>query len=127
GLALAEVDGQPVARLLDLRALLLEMERDPAPPEALRELLRRVGVLLRDQRRQHLDDRHLGAEAVEDRRELAADDPAAEDDEPLRHLRLGEQAGRVDALRRIEPRDRRAERERAGGDDRRPEADLLAA
>ena len=42
----------------------------------------RVVVLLRDERRQHLDDRHLAAEAPEDRGELAADDPAAEDDEP---------------------------------------------
>ena len=30
--------------------------------ELLRELLRRVRVLLRDQRREHLDDRDLGAE-----------------------------------------------------------------
>src|SRR2546423_2733868 len=103
------------------------MERDPAPPEALRELLRRVRVLLRDQRRQHLDDRHLGAEAAEDGRELAADDPAAEDDEPPRYLALREQAGRVDAARGVEPRDRRAERERARGDDRRLERDVLAA
>src|SRR5207248_403444 len=29
GLAVAEVDGEPVARLVHLRALLLEVERDP--------------------------------------------------------------------------------------------------
>ena len=58
------------------------LQRDPALAELLRELLGRVLVLHRDQPRQHLDDRHLGAEAPEDRGELAADDPAAEDDEP---------------------------------------------
>ena len=52
-------------------------------------------------------DRHLGAEALEDRRELAADDSAAEHDEPLGHLGLREQPGRVDAARRVEPGDRR--------------------
>ena len=77
----------------------------PRFAERLRELLRRVRVLLRDQRRQHLDDRHLAAEALEDRCELAADDPAAEHDEPARHLGLREQPGRVDAARRVEARE----------------------
>ena len=36
--------------VLHLRALLAEMERDPALRERLLELLRRVAVLLRDQR-----------------------------------------------------------------------------
>src|SRR5207302_1745001 len=57
GLALAEMHGQRVALLLDLRALLAEVQRDAALAEDLRELLRRVGVLLRDQRVEHLDDR----------------------------------------------------------------------
>src|SRR5439155_27127817 len=96
-LALAEVDGQPGARVLHLRALLAEVELDPAPAELLRKLLRRVVVLLWDQPVEHLDDRHLAAEAREDRGELATDDAAAEDDEPTRQLGLGEQAGRVDA------------------------------
>ena len=81
-LAVAEVDGELRAVVLDLRALLAELERDAALPELLRELLRGVSVLLRDERVEHLDDRHLAAEAVEDRGELAADDAAAEDDEP---------------------------------------------
>ena len=63
--------------VFDLRALLLEVQRDPALPELFGELLRRVDIFLGDQVRQHLDDRHLAAEAIEDRRELAADDPAA--------------------------------------------------
>ena len=104
------MDGEGPAQLLDLRALLLEMERDPAFSELLGELLRRVRVLLRNQRRQHLDDRHLAAEAPEDRRELAADDAAAKHDEPVRHLCLREQPLRVDAAFGIEPLDRRAER-----------------
>ena len=96
-LTLAEVDDERGARVLDLRALLAEVERDAALAEGLRQLLRRVEVLLRDQRVEHLDDRDLGAEPLEDRRELAADDAAAENDEALRHLRLRQQAGRVDA------------------------------
>src|SRR5207249_3962473 len=72
-----------------------------------------------------LDDRHLGAEALEDGGELAADDPAAEDDEPARHLLLREQAGRVDAARGVKPGDRGTHRERACGDDGALEADVL--
>src|SRR5262249_61186888 len=113
------------AVVVDLRALLAEVQRDTALLELLRQLLGRVLVLLRDQGRKHLDDRHLGAEALEDRGELAPDDPAAEDDEAPGHLRLGEQAGRVDALRRVEARDRRAQRIRTGGDDRTLEGDVL--
>ena len=96
-----------------------------ALPEMLRELGGRVVVLRRNQLRQHLDDRHLGAEAAEDRGELAADDAAAEHDEPAWHLRLGEQAGRVDAARRVEALDRRAQREGACRDDRALEAHVL--
>ena len=121
------MDGELGAVVVDLRALLAELKRDPALPERLRQLLRRVRVLLRDQRLEHLDDRHLGAEALEDRRELAADDAAAEDDEAPRHLGLREQAGGVDAAGRVEPFDRRHDRERAGRDDRLLEGDVLPA
>ena len=48
----------------------------------------------------------------------AADDPAAEHDEPARHLGLREQPGRVDAEVASRARDRRPDRERAGRDDR---------
>ena len=71
-LAVAEGDAKRVAVLLDAGALLAELQRDPTLPERLRELLRRVRVLLRDQRVEHLDDRHLGAEPAEDRRELGS-------------------------------------------------------
>src|SRR2546430_634838 len=84
------VHGQRGARVFDLRALLLEVERDPALAKLLRQLLRGVLVLSRNQPRQHLDDRHLGAEAPEDRGELAADEPTAENDQSARHLGLGE-------------------------------------
>src|SRR5262249_36332560 len=113
GLAVAEVNRELRAVVLDARALLAEMERDAALAELLRQLLARVLVLLRDER-EHLDDRHLGAEAVEDRGELAADDAAAQHREALRHLLEREETGRVDAARRIEPLDRRAERIGAG-------------
>ena len=127
GLALAEVDGERGAGVLDLRARLAELEPDSPLAELLGELRRGVLVLRRDQPRQHLDDRHLGAEAGEDRRELGADDPAAEDDEALRHLGLREEAGRVDAARRVEALDRRTHRERARRDDRALERDVLSA
>ena len=119
GLALAEVDGELRAVVVDLRALLAELERDAALAELLRELLRRVRVLLRDQRLEHLDDRHLGAEALEDRRELAADDAAAEHDQAPRHLGLREQP--VESTQRGESRPSIGghDRERAGRDDRR--------
>ncbi len=126
-LAVAEVDGQLRAVVLDLRALLAELEGDAALAELLRELLRRIGIFLWDQRVEHLDDRDLRAEAVEDRCELAADDPAAEHDEALRHGRLCEQARRVDAPRRVDPLDGRPQRKRARRDDRRLERDVLPA
>ena len=77
GFALAEVDDERRARVLQLRALLAEMDDDAAPRIRLAELARRVGILLRDEGVEHLDDRHLGPEALEDGGELAADDPAA--------------------------------------------------
>src|SRR5262249_54002874 len=60
-------------------------------------------------------------------RELAADDPAAENDEPARNLRLREQTLRIHAPSRVDPLDRRPERERACGDDRALERDVLPA
>ena len=103
------------------------MQRDAALAELLGELVRRVRVLLRDQRREHLDDRHLAPEPTEDRRELTADDPATENDQAGWNLGLGEQSLGVDAAIRVESRDRRAQRERAGGDDRGLEAHILPA
>src|SRR5581483_1483707 len=126
-LAVAEVHGQLGAVVVDAGALLAELQRDPAALELLRQLLRGVSVLLRDERVEHLDDRHLAAEAREDRRELAPDDATAEDDEPTRHLLLREQSRRVDAARRVEARNRRPERERARRDDRLLERDVLAS
>src|SRR5439155_24521922 len=112
---------------LHFRALLLEMESDPALAQLPRKLLRAIFVLGRNQLRQHLDDRHLRPEPPEDRRELAADAAAAENHEPLRYPALGQQALGVDAALRIEAVDRRPERERAGRDDRGLEADGLCA
>ena len=125
-LALAEMHDEPSSGVLDLRALLAEMDDDAAPRERLPQLTRRVRILLRDERLEHLDHRHLGAEALEDRGELAADDPAAENDEAPRYLGLGEQAGRVHAARRLETGDRRHDGLRSRRDDRalETEADL---
>jgi len=96
-LAVPEVHGEVRAVVVDLRALLRKVLRDPPLAERLLELLRGVLVLGRDQVRQHLDDRDLGAEAVEDRGELAADDPAPEDHESRGHLGGGQEPRRVDA------------------------------
>jgi hypothetical protein len=103
------------------------VQRDPAFLELLRELLRGVVVLHRDQLREHLDDRHIGAEAAEDRRELATDDPATEHDEPARNPGLRQQPRRVHAARRVEAGDRRREGERPRRDDRGAELHVLPA
>src|SRR6266508_5883650 len=107
GLALAEVHRELRAVVVDLPALLPELERDAALAVLLCELFRRFGILLRNECVQHLDDRDLGAEAAEDRRELTADDAAAENDEPSRNLLEREQAFGIDAARRVETLDRR--------------------
>src|SRR3954468_1283297 len=121
------LDAQAAAGVLDPVAGGLEVEGDAALLELLGQLLGGVGVLLRDQLREHLDDRHLGAEAAEDACELAADDPAAEDDQAWWDFVLREQARGVDAARGVEAVDRRAEWVRAGGDDRLLEGDVVRA
>ena len=63
-LVAVERDAQPAARVLDPIAARLEVHRDAALPELLQELGTCLLVLLRDEGRQHLDDRHLRAEPV---------------------------------------------------------------
>src|SRR5450759_581014 len=116
-----------VVHLLDLRTRLAELKLDPATTEALGQLTRDIFVLHRKQPLEQLDDRHLRAEATEDRGELATDHAAAEDDQPRRHLGLGEQTRRIDTAHRVDARNGRNERMRAGGHDRALETDLLAA
>src|SRR4029077_388252 len=89
-LAVAVVHRELRAVVFHLRALLAELQRDVPLLELLRKLFRGVSILLRNERVEHLDDRDLRAEAAEDRRELATDDAAAEDDEALRLLLLCE-------------------------------------
>src|SRR5918996_1700257 len=123
----AEVHLQAVARVLDPVALRLEVDGDAALLELLRERLGGVLVLLRDERGEHLDDRHLAPEPLQDGGELAADDPAAEDDDALRHVGLREKARRVDAALGLDAVDRRAQRVRPGRDDRALEGHVLPA
>src|ERR1051326_2450036 len=74
----------------DVDALLLEDAR---------ELLRHFFVLDREEERHDLDDRHLRAEAREDRGELAADRARADDEHRLRHvLQFEDVVGVDDAL-----------------------------
>ena len=75
-----------LAGVLDPRRPRAEVDGDLALLERPLELLARVLVLHRDQVVEHLDDRDLGPEVGEDRRELDADHAAAEDGQPLRHL-----------------------------------------
>ena len=62
------------------------LEVDLAAPEGPLERLGAGLVLVGDEPRQRLDDGHLGAEALEDRGELDADDAAAEHDDPAGHV-----------------------------------------
>src|SRR5919198_1787708 len=123
----AVVNDESAVALLDLVALGLEVDLDAPLLELLGELLGRVVVLLRDERRKHLDDRHLAAKAPEDRGELASDDASAEDEEPFGHLGLREEARRVDAAVGIDALDWRSQWVRAGGDDRLLEGHVLLA
>src|SRR5262249_48307548 len=89
------------------------------------ELARDRLVLERHQPRQQLDQRHLTAEAIEDRRELDADRAAAHDRDRLGHDRqvnrlvAGDDAGAIDG----DPG--HAARARSGGDDDLPRGVLL--
>ena len=113
------------ARLLDARGLRPEMHRDAVALERLLERLDRIGILVGDEMRHELDDRHLAAEVVEDRCELAADHATAEHQEALGHFRDGEQARRVDALGRVDTFNGRSHGMRASGDDGALEVHLL--
>ena len=66
------------------------LEGDLALAERPLELLADGLVLGGDQPGQRLDDRHLGAEALEDGGELDADDAAAQHDDARRHVVDGE-------------------------------------
>src|ERR1035437_6041100 len=72
-LAACDLDAEAFFHLLDLRAGLSEPQVDAAAAKALGQFGGNVVVLHRKQALEQLDDRHLGAEAGEDGRELAAD------------------------------------------------------
>src|SRR4029077_5405839 len=83
-----------------------QVHGDAALLEGAGQLLGGVGVLGRDQAVQHLADRDLAAEVVQDRGELDANHAAAEDRGPGGHRVDFEQAGRVDAERAVDAVDR---------------------
>ena len=77
-------NSSPAAGAFDSLGDIFQVELDAALAELLgEEFLGGVGSSCWNQRRQHLDDGHLGAEEAEVPCELAADDAAAEDDEPV--------------------------------------------
>ena len=105
------------------------MNGDALLLERLLQLGRNRFVFGRDDARQQLDDRHLAAEAAEDRRELHADRAAAENDHRLRHLAQRDGFVARDDPLAIDLHARNASRHGSGGDDdfsRRREALLVA-
>ncbi len=99
---------------LDARA---GMDDDALPGEGLARELGDLGILGGKDAGQHLDHRHLGAEAAIEARELDADGAGADDEQrfgkALRHHRL--LVGPDQPSVRLEPRQRA--RPRAGGED----------
>ena len=75
-------------RVLDFGARLLEVERIPRRPNCFKSSFE-ASSSSSGSARKHLDDRHLGAETLEDRRELGADDPAADEAPRPRSARAG--------------------------------------
>ena len=93
--------------LLDAGRARADLDGDAAAAERALQRGHRVRVLVADQVRQHLDDRHRRAELGVDRRELDADHAAAEHGQALRHGIQLERAGGVDAARVVDAGDRR--------------------
>jgi hypothetical protein len=92
--------------------------RDP-----LVQRLDQVLVGARDDLVHQLDDGDLGAQLVVHRRHLQPDDPAAEDEQPARHLLELERAGGVQDPRVVVRDERQPDRLGAGRDDRVLEVD----
>ena len=90
---------------------------DPLLAERLVDLGGDLGILEREDAVEQLDDGDLGAEAVEDRRELHADRAGAEDQEPSRDLRELECVVRVDDPLAVGLDVREVAAHRAGGED----------
>ena len=95
--------------------------RDALLAERLLELDGDRLVLDRHQPRQQLDDRHVAAEAVEDRSELDPDGAAAHDHQDFWHLAQADRLVAGDDPLAVDLDPRHAARRRPGGDD-----DLLA-
>ena len=85
--ALAFVDGRgdAVGLLVELRHLGAGHDLDALPLEALAREGRDLGVLRRQDLRQHLDHGHFGAERAIERRELDADRARADHQQRFRH------------------------------------------
>jgi hypothetical protein len=81
-----------------------------------------VGIRARHQAVERLDDRDLGPERGVYRRELEADDAAADDEEPRRHVGERERGGRVEHARVVRPAGQ-SDGTRARRDDRMLEVD----
>ena len=84
-----------------------EADVDALLPEQLRHQLAGVGMDAAEQVLAALDDRHLGAHAGEELRELGADGAAAHDDEALRHPVRPRRVAVRPVLDRVEAVDRR--------------------
>ena len=120
-----EGDVQAVGPRLDRGDLGLEQDLLVALLDALGERRDDVAVGARHQLVHHFDDGDLRAERAIDRRHLQPDDAAAEDQQPLGRQSQLQRVGRVPDARVMRDEARR-HRLRAGGDDRRVEADERA-
>ena len=93
------------------------MNRDALLAERLLELRRHGFVFDRHETRQQFDNRHLAAEAAEDRRELHADGAAAQDHDRFGHFLQVDGFVAGDDARAIDRDPRNAPRRRSGRDD----------
>ena len=104
----AILDGEHPAR---------EVEVDPAALERLEEPRRDVAVAAGGDLREHLEDRHVGADLAEVGGQLEPDVTAADDGDALGHLGEVEDPVRVEDMLSADPRDGRDRRPRPGGDE----------
>ena len=123
GLAALEVNGQPILSGLHVGDLGLHPDVLVALGQPPGKRFDQVRVRAGDELVQQLHHAHLRAQLVVDGRHLQADDPAAQDEQPLRDPIQLQRAGGVDHAGIVVWDERQRDRLGAGGDDGLFEAD----